>query len=201
MENYKVIEYKKDEIKPASYNPRSITDTELEGLKESIKKFGLVENLIVNKKTGTLLSGHQRYKAACILGYETFPVVEVDLSLSEEKALNVVLNSQHISGQYDEEILKDLLKEIKIDLPEYESLRLDLYEIDTLDTSEVTLPDLGDGSDPDMQQVTFTLSNEQKDLLDQAMDKARLELDCVDQINQNKNGNIISAVARYYIGR
>lgn len=51
------------DIIPAEYNPRvklTETDFEYKALKSSIDEFGLVVPLIVNKRTGNLVSGHQR---------------------------------------------------------------------------------------------------------------------------------------------
>jgi hypothetical protein len=124
-----IEKYQVDRINPAKYNPRVISPEELSGLKESIRKFGLVENLIVNKRTNTLVSGHQRFRAGCELGLTEFPVYEVDLSPTEEKALNIALNSQFISGKYDEELLTSLLTEIKLDFPEFNDLRFDEFDL------------------------------------------------------------------------
>lgn len=125
--------YKLSDINPAKYNPRKITDKELSGLIESIKKFGMIDPLIVNIRDGknVLVGGHQRLKVAEILKMETVPVVEVDLSISEEKALNVALNSPTLSGKYDENILSGLLDEIKVDLPDlFEDLNFGDFDID-----------------------------------------------------------------------
>lgn len=113
-----IIQRKIQDINPAKYNPRKITDSELSGLKESLKKFGFVEPLIVNKRTNTLVGGHARLRAAESLGFKEVPVLDVDLSLSEEKALNVALNSQTISGKFDEDILRSLLVEIQFETPD-----------------------------------------------------------------------------------
>ena len=51
------------DIKPAPYNPRKTLkpgDDEWEALSRSLERFGLVEPLIINSKTGLLVSGHQR---------------------------------------------------------------------------------------------------------------------------------------------
>jgi hypothetical protein len=103
------------DINPAPYNPRSISDAAFEGLKESIKKFGMPQPLVVNKRSGVLVSGHQRLKAAGALGLSTVPVIEVDLSPAEEKALNVTLNNKHIAGDFTVG-LNELLGEITADL-------------------------------------------------------------------------------------
>lgn len=119
------------DIKPAAYNPRVISEAELAGLKESIKKFGFVEPLVVNKRSGNLCGGHQRLKAAELLGYSNVPVAYVDLSDAEEKALNVALNSHTIQGKFDLEILPTLLEELKVELPELVlDLRFDQLEKD-----------------------------------------------------------------------
>ena len=127
-----VKEYKLSSINPAKYNPRKITDRELTGLVESIKKFGFIDPLIINikNKKNTLVGGHQRLKAAELLKYKTVPVVEVNLSIAEEKALNIALNSSTIQGKFDNEILSGLLNEVKIDLPDlFDGLNFDDFEL------------------------------------------------------------------------
>jgi hypothetical protein len=126
-----IVEYEIDKVNPATYNPRTITDQELSGLMESLKKFGFVDPLIVNKQTNVLVGGHQRLKAAEMLGFSKVPVVEVDLSEIEEKALSVALNSHTIQGKFDGETLSGLLDEIKLDLPDvHDSLNLDKLAVD-----------------------------------------------------------------------
>lgn len=56
---------KVDELKVAGYNPRKDLrpgDAEYEKLKRSIQEFGYVEPVIWNKRTGTIVGGHQRLK-------------------------------------------------------------------------------------------------------------------------------------------
>jgi hypothetical protein len=48
------------QIKNAPYNPRQIDDHARKKLKENIKKKGLLDALVWNKRTGNLVSGHQR---------------------------------------------------------------------------------------------------------------------------------------------
>lgn len=120
--------YKIADVKPAAYNPRDIGDAAFEGLKESLKKFGMVDPLVVNIRPSptVLVGGHQRLKAAEAIGLTHVPVVEVDLSPAEEKALNVTLNNQKISGFYTE-TLNELIEEIRAELGDetLAALRLD----------------------------------------------------------------------------
>lgn len=82
-------------------------------MKESIRKFGFVDPVIVNRRNMHICGGHQRVKAAESMGIEKVPVVFVDLSDAEEKALNITLNSHTVSGKFDTDVLTDLLMEIK----------------------------------------------------------------------------------------
>ena len=118
-----------EKINPAKYNPRTISDEALSGLVASLKKFGFVDPLVVNQRSGNLVSGHQRLAAARILGFKDVPVFEVDLSDSKEKALNITLNNQGISGSFTDK-LQDILLEIKIDTIEFADLKLDFLELD-----------------------------------------------------------------------
>jgi ParB-like chromosome segregation protein Spo0J len=125
------IKYRKtEELKPAPYNPRAIGEPALAGLIESLKKFGMVDPIIVNIRTGLMVGGHQRLKAAAALGWTEVPTIEVDLSPSQEKALNVTLNNPKISGHYTE-ALQDILEELRVDFSEEELgvLKLDDLEI------------------------------------------------------------------------
>ncbi len=120
-----------NDLKPAEYNPRSINKKEFEGLVNSIKKFGVVDPIIVNKDL-TIIGGHQRYEALKQLKFETVPCNVLDLNKHDEKKLNILLNSQKISGRYDDLKLSELLEELKLD-DDYLDLNLD--ELEPLDLS------------------------------------------------------------------
>ena len=77
------------DIKPSKYNPRTISPEQLTALKDSMEKFGNVQPLIVNKKTGNLVSGHQRLKVLNTTMHQDDEVecVIVDLDEFQEKAL------------------------------------------------------------------------------------------------------------------
>lgn len=100
----------------ADYNPRKNLqpdDEEYKKIKKSIEKFGYVEPVIVNTKDKILkiISGHQRIKVLKDLGYKEINCVLVNLNDSDEKTLNVALNK--ISGEWDNEKLQAVLKELK----------------------------------------------------------------------------------------
>lgn len=119
-------------LKFAEYNPRVISKKEFAGLVKSIQTFGLVDPIIINADN-TIIGGHQRTRAAAQAGYEQVPAVRLHLSKAAERKLNVVLNSQAISGKYDDVKLAELLEEFKLD-DDYFDLRLD--DLEPLDRSD-----------------------------------------------------------------
>jgi len=99
------------DLRPDPFNPRRISDAELEALTRSIQEFGLVDPIIARRDDRTVIGGHQRLVAARRLGLDTVPVVFVDLSREQAKLLNLALN--RISGAWDQELLARLLSELE----------------------------------------------------------------------------------------
>jgi len=92
----------------ASYNPRKWDDEAASKLTESIKRFGLVDPLIVNSapdRKNIIIGGHFRYEVAKKLGIKKLPVVYVNIAdIKKEKELNLRLNRN--TGDWDYELLK-----------------------------------------------------------------------------------------------
>ena len=102
-----------NELISPEYNPRQITDDEMEKLKNSINEFGYVAPIIVNKHNNHIIGGNQRYEALKSLGYTDVDVVFVDEpDLNREKALNIALNK--ISGEWDFVKLADIIDELEL---------------------------------------------------------------------------------------
>jgi len=109
-----------DRIKPAVYNPRQDLqpgDPQYDRLRRSLETFGYVEPIVWNRQTGHLVGGHQRFKVLQEQGQAEITVSVVDLSLAQEKALNVALNK--IQGDWDESKLATLLEDLS-GLPEFD---------------------------------------------------------------------------------
>ncbi|MEJ2202935.1 MAG: site-specific DNA-methyltransferase [Gemmatimonadota bacterium] len=112
------------DLVPAEYNPRTISPEALAGLGESIGRYGLVQPIIVNARTGHVVGGHQRLKILEAKGAESTDVVVIDVDEAEEKALNLALNSPRISGEWTADAL-GVLEEVVGALPDLgEALRL-----------------------------------------------------------------------------
>lgn len=141
--NMEIKELPLSDLKPASYNPRKKLkkgDKEYEKIKQSLLKFGYVDPIIVNDDL-TVIGGHQRLTVLKDLKYETAKCVIVSLSKEDEKALNIALNK--ITGQWDDQLLADLLLDLQesdfnLDLTGFEPPEIDdiLSNIHDKDLSE-----------------------------------------------------------------
>ncbi len=120
-----------EQLRPWEGNPRCITDQEMAKLRRSLSQWGLVQPLVVRRADSTIIGGHQRWEAARTLGHARVPVVYVDLSEAEAKALNLALNK--IQGEWDLPKLGELLAELQ-ELPELDETLTDFdgREIESL---------------------------------------------------------------------
>lgn len=77
-------------IKPADYNPRLLTEDAKVNLQGSLKDLGFILPIIVNRTNSTIIAGHQRTKCASLLGINRFPCyyVNKEISLVEEVTFN-----------------------------------------------------------------------------------------------------------------
>ena len=119
-------------LKPAEYNPRKKLkpgDKEYEKIKNSIQEFGFADPLVVNSDM-TIIGGHQRLTVAIELGYTEVPCAVVDVDKTREKALNIALNK--ITGAWDEDLLAQLLEDIKDSNFDLEFTGFEPPEIDQL---------------------------------------------------------------------
>jgi len=105
----------RDQINEAAYNPRYMDDATAEHLRSIIEDdtIGLVEPLVFNKRTNTLVGGHQRLKQMdAILGKTNYdvPVALIDVDEATEKRINMILNNANVAGQWDVDKLDELFK-------------------------------------------------------------------------------------------
>jgi DNA modification methylase len=127
----KVKEYDINQLISAEYNPRQLSQRQYQNLRNSIQRFGLVDPILINvnkERKNIIIGGHQRVNIAKVLGIEKVPCVELDLTLEQERELNIRLNQN--TGDWDFDILADNfdLNEL-IDFGfEEKDLKLDMFE-------------------------------------------------------------------------
>ena len=125
---------------PAEYNPRTISNHQAEALKRSLDRWGFVEPIVANKRSGNIIGGHQRVDAALALAVAKVPVHWVDLDEDSEKALNIALNK--ISGDWDDELLAQLLTDLEKTGQELADLGFDPDELQAIIDAAAPTPEL-----------------------------------------------------------
>lgn len=116
--NLNIVYIDVSKLLPATYNPRKWNEEAIRQLTESIKRFGLVDPIIVNgakKRFNIVIGGHFRLKVAKDLEYKEVPAVYVNIpNIEKEKELNLRLNRN--TGEWDFELLKNFEIETLLDV-------------------------------------------------------------------------------------
>ena len=111
----KIIKKNKKDLLQAPYNPRidiKKDSTFYQKLYASIVNFGYVEPIVWNKKTGFVVGGNQRLAVLQDIDeIQEIDVVELNLTLEKEKALNLALNK--INGEWDYDLLAEVLSDLQ----------------------------------------------------------------------------------------
>ena len=140
-------------------------DKEYQDIKNGIQTYGLVIPLIMNKRTGNLVNGHQRLKVLKALGWSEVDVSVVDMDEKKEKALNLALS--RIDGDFDKKALSNVMLEIKaagIDpitmgftKSEVEKMFPKEMEVESLFGEEADNPFTDDDEEPEETEVVATV--------------------------------------------
>ena len=111
--NLKIVEVAINQLNLAPYNSRKHSREQLLQLEESIKRFGMVDPVIINgapERLNVVIGGHMRLQALHELGETTVPAVYVNISdIEKEKELNLRLNKN--TGEFDLNLLAEFFDE------------------------------------------------------------------------------------------
>ncbi len=144
----RTVRIRRDQVVEDGYNPRYISPANMDRLKKSIRKNGLVGTLVWNRATGHIVGGHQRLAAldACArtTDYE-LDVTEVEMPLKDEVRLNVALNNADSQGEFDFAALRDLSIEFGLDASEDFGFSDEAIEINFPEKAEALALDPGTG--------------------------------------------------------
>lgn len=186
---------------PDPSNERAHGQKNIDAIKGSLAKWGQVEPLILNQRNGLLIGGHGRLTAMKALGMTEAKVVKVDLDNTQAAALRVALNRTAETAEWDITALQDTLRGLQADDFDLGAIGFDEEDLKTFGfgIDEAGLPNIEDVEQPGFQNVTFILSNEQKETIDRAMSVAKDMGEFIGTGNENSNGNAIARVAEFFL--
>ena len=120
-----VIDLPLNQLQEAPWNPNQMDAAMLNKLRESIARYGLVENLVVRPLDGgcyEVLSGNQRLQILRELRHSPVPCVVVALNDAHARLLSQALN--RIQGEDNLGLRAEVLREVLNTLPQKEVLSL-----------------------------------------------------------------------------
>lgn len=187
-----LIEKKLSELIPYANNPRK-NDGAVDAVMESIKQCGYISPIVIDENN-EILAGHTRYKAMKKLKIKTAKCVVMEGLTEEQKRKYRILDNK--TGEF---------AEWDIDLLNLELEGLDFEGFDFgFDIEKSFSPDefgdefsLADGKKPEICQMTFTLHQKQKELIEYAI---TITKDYITETfgNTNGNGNALYEVVRQW---
>lgn len=169
---------KRSVIKLAVYNPRTISEEARKKLKANLKRVGMLGGIVWNEDTRNLVSGHQRISVMDEVNkydpmskendYE-IKVEVVHMTEKQEKEQNLFMNNRSVQGEFDNEMLKELLSDI-----DFDSAGFDEFDLEALGLDITSMKDVEDVINDFPSWNEDTEENKLKRKLDTAFNKDRV---------------------------
>ena len=139
----------RSEINFASYNPRKLSEEARKQLKKNIKDNGLLGGIIINERTGNIVSGHQRisiadelnkFKEGSIENDYPIKVEVINVDDKKEKELNIFMNSRATQGEYDYKKLAQIFPDIDAELAGLDDVDVSMIEVELPSDMDISIP-------------------------------------------------------------
>lgn len=199
MSKLEVVYKPTGDLIPYANNSRTHSDEQVAQVAASIKEFGFTNPILIDEDSG-IIAGHGRLMAAQKLGITEVPTITLaGLTKAQRKAYIIADNQLALNSGWD-------LDTLRVEFERLEELDFDLsligFEDDVVEKLldiEAEMPDLPDGDRDPFQQKTFTLHDEQAQILDDAITKARTNPLIDTGLNDNNNGNAIAYICEQWL--
>ena len=193
----KVERWPINKLVPYARNARTHSDEQVGQIAASIKEWGWTTPVLVDE-TGSIIAGHGRTLAAQRLKMTEVPVmVAKGWSDAKKRAYVLADNKLALNAGWDNEMLRLELGELQgmdfdLDLTGFTAEEIAAFQFD--DDAETGMPELKDGDKEPFQQKTFTLHDEQAEVVDNAITLARTSPLADTGLNENTNGNALALI-------
>lgn len=206
-------------IKPLDIrpDPRNANQGSIRGhtiIEQSLRQRGAGRSGLA-AKDGTMIAGNQTLQKIAELGIpirevhtdgsEWVVVVRDDLEPGSEEATLLGLEDNRATDvglTWDAGVLSSLGEEVDLSGLFYENeLDAILSAIPTSDDWTGALGGLPDGDRAPFQQMTFTLSDGQAEIVKDALERAKHLAPFIDTGNENSNGNALARMCEVFLGQ
>jgi ParB-like chromosome segregation protein Spo0J len=198
---------------PYARNARTHSDEQVALIAASLREFGWTNPVLVDAEGG-IIAGHGHVMAARKLAASgaqipnwpdaaQVPTIALEhLTKAQHRAYVLADNQLATRSGWDAEILAVELDELRdegfdLDLIGFERAELN----DLIGTAGIVpLPDLSSDDREPFQQMTFTVHDSQKAIIDGALQAAKRAGGFDDSPNENSNGNALTRICEAYVG-
>ena len=129
-----------DQLLAHPHNLRTHPKAQQDAVMGLLNDVGWVQNIIVNRRTQTIVDGHMRVSLAMRDGIESVPVTYVDLSEREESLVLALLDKTSSMALIDERALDELLRTVTTGDP----VLMELLEAMAVDAEAIPADDVED---------------------------------------------------------
>lgn len=184
---------------PYARNSRTHSDEQVNQIVASLNEWGFTNPLLLDENN-QIIAGHGRLMAAKKAGYEKVPcMIAKGWTEAQKKAYVIADNKLALNSGWDDEMLALEFEELQelgfdIELTGFDIGQINEFIDPFADVEEVGLPEMAEGDKEPFQQKTFTLHDEQADIIDDAITKAKTFPHYDTGINDNSNGNAIAFI-------
>jgi ParB family transcriptional regulator, chromosome partitioning protein len=204
----KVTNLPLEQLNEASWNPNQMDQPMLQKLRESLTRYGLVQNLVVRPldiNHYEVLSGNQRLQVLRELQRSPVPCVVVDLDDAHSKLLSQALN--RIQGEDDLGLRAEMLREVLEQVPEAEVLRLlpettqGLAALASLGQQDLAsyLQNWQRSQIARLKHLTFQSTPAQLEVIEEALARVMPQAGKTGGDNPNPRGNALYLLCRTYL--
>lgn len=149
IENINILE-----IHENPKNEKKHSEIQIKNVAESIKKFGIVQPLVIDKNNEIII-GHCRFKSLKLLDYKEIPCVKLEEITEDQANMLRILDNKLNESDWNIELLKDTLN--NLDLNDFD---LDWSFLDEEIENEIERIDLS-GNYQEKLQIIIECENEE----------------------------------------
>ena len=195
-----MIWQKNKDLIPYDSNPREHSLEQIEQISKSIKEFGFTIPILIDEEN-EIIAGHGRLLAAQALGIAEVPcLIAQGWSEEQKKAYCIADNKLTENSKWKFDYLKINLEYLKDNNFDISLLGFEDFELENI-ISDITpldeFPDLSIGEKEPYINLTFTLHEEQAEVIQKALHKMK-QNDIEKNLNSNINGNALFQICKEY---
>ena len=195
-------------LREAPWNANSMDEEMLNHLKESISRYGLVENLVVRKMSDEnyeVISGSQRLNILRQINYETVPCVVVDLDDANARLFSQALNNVHgednlgLRAALIRHVLTEILEQDILSILPDSSYTLQAFSAMGTETIVEYLQRKQLSQSAHLKHMQFQLTPDQSPVVEEAINKILSQFHPSKEDNPNMRGNALYILCQAYL--